>query len=115
VGFESLVLKLCSLVEQLVGCSYANDVLACSVTSDLVAPFVTFAVKCFKAGVFNDNLIAVTEKALTRFSTIYQRHALVAKVRAAVGSCFFSAAPAVSELTCMRVHLASIFHGLSDA
>jgi hypothetical protein len=52
------------------------------VVSDLVVPFVRFAVKCLKAGVFNDNLIATCEKALNRFSTVYQRHALTAKVRA---------------------------------
>ncbi len=61
---------------------YLTDVLACSVVSDLVVPFVRFAVKCLKAGVFNDNLIATCEKALNRFSTVYQRHALTAKVRA---------------------------------
>jgi hypothetical protein len=61
---------------------YLTDVLACSVVSDLVVPFVRFAVKCLKTGVFNDNLIATCEKALNRFSTVYQRHALTAKVHA---------------------------------
>ena len=59
---------------------YANDVLACTAVSDLIMPFIAFAVKCFKAGVFNDNLISVSEKALNRTSTIYLRHALNAKV-----------------------------------